>query len=96
VISFIHYQAHTIYAHSAGSLKTTHKVCKFSRWTHCCHLKCFVDSFMHNIIRDGAVESQFASENDGSRHGCANEQVQAKKNSPVIAKKIASISYSTS
>jgi hypothetical protein len=34
---------------------------------------------MHNIIRDGVVESQFASENYGSRHDCANEQVQAKK-----------------
>jgi hypothetical protein len=95
LISFVHYQAHITYAHSTGSLKTTHKVWKFSRWTHSCHSKCFIDSFMHNIIRNGAVESQFASENDGSRHGCANEQGQAKKKSPFVAKKIASVSFST-
>jgi hypothetical protein len=38
-----------------------------------------MDSFMLNIITGGAVESQFASENDGIRHGCANGQVHAKK-----------------
>jgi hypothetical protein len=28
---------------------------------------------MHDIIRDGAVESQFAPENYGSRHCCASQ-----------------------
>jgi hypothetical protein len=34
---------------------------------------------MHDIIRDGAVHSQSAPENDGSIHCCAYEQVQAMK-----------------
>lgn len=49
---------------------------------------------MHEIIRNGAAESCFASENDGSKHDCGCARADTEK-SRIIAEKIAAVSYRT-